>query len=84
MEAHTEGITLPGMDLVTGAATTGEERGGCVGDVDRGLSPVQKAQRESRWRPGVPVWRLASPGIPQTSFLRPPVGIQEEYSDLKS
>lgn len=40
------------MDLVTGAATTGEERIGSVGDADRGLSPVQKARRESRWRPG--------------------------------
>lgn len=54
------------MVPVTGAATTGEEQDGCVGEADGGLSPVQKARIESRWRPGVPVWRLALPGEPQT------------------
>lgn len=40
------------MDLVTGAATTVEEQDGSLGNSDRGPSPGEKAQGESRWRPG--------------------------------
>lgn len=75
MEAHTEGNNSARNGSSDRAATTGEEQDGsigdgCVEDADRGLSQRQ----------GVPVWRLVLPGIPQTSLLRHPVGIQEVNS----